>query len=188
MLRCFPILISLALVTGCADRTTSPVQRQSSVPIDQVAPADVFAVAEVVLAQEFPRYSVDRRSQTITTEPVLFSTQRESGSARDLLGGSSQMRRSATFTTGQQGGTTRAWLRVIVERRDTGRRAALRPVTGRLSDAPSQTTPIEEEAATTSEQNEVWTVIKRDEALERALLMQIREKLIPADERAERND
>jgi hypothetical protein len=86
---------------------------------------------------------------------------------------------------------TTARLRVDIERRDTERQALMQPRSYRLGDTPGQETPIEADAATTSEQNTVWTRVRRDRKLERALLDELRDQFArlateeaPADEGA----
>jgi hypothetical protein len=81
------------------------------------------------------------------------------------------MRRVATFAATPRGTGAVARLRVEVQRQDT-ERERVTPANGResrLSDAPAHT-PVERDAATTGRQNTVWTFVRRDTALERALL------------------
>lgn len=160
------------LATGCSEPVGEPSYRQSSIRIEGGAPDRVLMAAARVLSEEFPGLSIDQRTNRIESEPAYFVTERQSGTARDLVGARSEMRRQATFTTTQRGGETRAWLRIELQRRDTARQRVVQPATGRLSDAPS-TTPIEEETALTPTQAEAWTAVGRDPALERELLLRI---------------
>lgn len=168
-----PVLAGWVMVLGCADRGVIEGQAQRVVP--SAAPDEVLAAATTILQREFGRVRVEPGTRQITAGPVEFTTERDSGTARDLVRGRSTMRRQATFSVGRSGGETVARLRIDVERRDTERQAVFRPQTHRLSDTPGQETPIFADAATTSEQNTVWTPIRRDRALERALLDELRE-------------
>ena len=84
-----------------------------------------------------------------------------------------------SFVVVPRGGSTTARLRIDLERQDTAQRAASPPDAYRLSDSPAYT-PIERDAATTDQQNTVWTKVKRDRSLERALLEELCEQLAPA--------
>jgi hypothetical protein len=136
----------------------------------------VLDAAAVILQRDFGRVKVDRAARRITTAPVEFTTERESGTVRDLYRGRSTMRRVAQFDVGRSGGQTVARLRVDVERRDTERQVLMQPRPYRLSDDPGQETPIDVDAATTAQQNTVWTRVRRDRTLERALLDELREQ------------
>jgi hypothetical protein len=173
MYRVLAFLPVLALLAGCAEHGTVDMEQQRV--IRDAEPDEVFAAAATVLQREFGSAKLDRGSHRIDTAPVEFSTQRESGTARDLYRGRSTMRRTAHFSVGRTGGQTVARLRIDVDRRDTERQAVMQPRPNRLSDTPGQETPIDNDAATTAEQNSVWTRVRRDRALERALLDELRE-------------
>jgi hypothetical protein len=128
-----------------------------------------------VLQREFGRLTVDRERRKIVSQPSEYSAVGESGTARDLVGARSRMRRTATFVAVPRGGGTAARLRVDVERQDTAHRASHPPDAYRLSDSPAYT-PIERDAATTARQNTVWVKVRRDLRLERALLGELRER------------
>lgn len=168
---CLPVLWPLA---GCMDSATMEAEQQRV--IRDAEPEEVLTAAAAVLQREFGRVKVDRAAGRITTGPVEFSTERESGTARDLYRGRSTMRRIAQFGVARSGGQTVARLRVDVERRDTERQAVMRPRTYRLTDNPGQETPVDDDAATTAEQNSVWTRVRRDRTLERAILDELREQ------------
>jgi hypothetical protein len=161
--------------SGCAEGTGTPESMQQRV-IQDADPEEVLAAAAQLLKREFGRTRMERGSRVIEAGPLEYTTERESGTARDLVGGRSTMRRVANFSVGQVGAGTIARLRVDVERRDTERQMIMRPHAYRLSDNPGQETPIEADAATSSQQNTVWTRVRRDRALERALLDELREQ------------
>jgi hypothetical protein len=165
----------LVVVAGCAE-TPGVRTHQEEWAIAGADPDAVLAEAGAVLQREFGRVKIDRGARRIETAPVEYTTSRGSGAVRDVYGGRSTMRRVAYFTVGSRGGTTVAALQVNVERRDTVQRAVT-PATGyRLSDSPGAETPVDRDAATTLEQNTVWTFVRRDRTLERQLLDEVRER------------
>ncbi len=172
-------LLSLLAALGCAEASDVRLRQQERV-IESAAPDAVLAEATSILQREFGRVKVDRVARRITTTPVEYATGRESGTARDLYGGQSTMRRTAELNVGQRGGVTVARIRVDVERRDTVQRAAMRPEAHRLGDTPGNETPVDRDAATTAEQNTVWTLVRRDTRLERQLLEELREHFAQA--------
>lgn len=142
--------------------------------IDSTDPDEVLKAAARLLRREFGRVNVVAETRTVMAGPTEYRTTRESGTARDLYRGGSAMRRVGRLNIGRRGDSVIARLRIDVERQDTARAAAVGPPTGRLSDTPA-VTPIERDAATTERQNTVWTFVRRDERLERALLEELQE-------------
>lgn len=167
------LLPVLACVAGCAD--TGGMQAQEQRVIQEADPDEVLMVAASILQREFGRVAVDRTARHITTTPVEFTTERESGTARDLYRGRSTMRRKAQMSVGRATGGAVARLQIDVERRDTARQTVTQPRGYRISDNPGAETPIDADAATTHEQSTVWTKVRRDRTLERALLDELRE-------------
>jgi hypothetical protein len=152
--------------------------------IEGTHPDEVLLVASKVLRREFGRIQLDSERQMIETDPVEFRTERESGTVRDLYGGGSTMRRVARFRVGKRGGGSVARLRIEVERQDTERAVAMQPPTGQLNESPAYDTPIQRDAATTMQQNTVWTFVRRDRRLERALLVEMGELLAGPEARS----
>jgi hypothetical protein len=165
----------LLCLAGCAGPARTYVSAQRVIRGADVEA--VFAEATSILQQEFGRIQVDRVNQSIISAPQEFTTTRESGTARDLYRGRSTMRRTAHFTvsSGETGAV--AHLRIDLERQDTVRQQVMRPRAYRLGDAPGHETPIDRDAATTHRQNTVWTHVRRDTNLERALLDELRERI-----------
>lgn len=162
-------------VMGCSE--TAGVVAQQQRVMEGAAPEEVLNEAAVVLQREFGRAQVDRAGLRVITGPVEFTTDRESGTARDLYRGRSLMRRSATLTVARVRGATVARLRVDVERQDTVQQTVMQPQGSRMGDTPGSETAIDRDAATTQKQNAVWTRVRRDTRLERALLDELRERL-----------
>lgn len=173
------VLVVLAPLSlfGCSQGVEK--QRYQSRVIPAASPDEVFLAAQTVLRREFGPIKVDPEARRLTSRPVEFHTSSSSGTARDLYGGRSTMRRTAHFLASTHGDDTVARLRIEIERQDTARREAFQPDRDwRLSDTPGQT-PIERDAATSSEQNAVWTYIRRDRRLERELLGELEEEFAP---------
>ena len=169
------VLSFAAGLIGCSADTVA-VQDQEQRVIKDATPDQVLSAAASILQREFGRATVDRGARQIVTGPVEFTTERESGTARDLYRGKSTMRRKAVFNVSRVSSDTIARLRIDIERRDTERQTVMQPHRQRLSDTPGEDTPIETDAATTHEQNMVWTRVRRDRSLERALLDELREQ------------
>jgi hypothetical protein len=171
-----PVLLSLV---GCSQgMDTRTFQARV---LDGASPDDVLLAAQVLLRREFGRVDLEPGTRRIVSQPAEYQTSSESGTARDLYGGRSTMRRIAHFAVAKRGEGSIARLRIDVERQDTARQEVFRSEPSRLSDAPSQT-PIERDAATTTRQNTVWTFVKRDRQLERALLAELQEQFAPKPE------
>lgn len=177
-LLCGPVLaLGLAMLFGCGGGVEGP--RMQSRLIADANPDDVIREAEVLLRREFGGIASasERRLESVPRERV---SARDSGSARDFVGGSATLRERASFSVSARRNGAMAGLRIVVEREDADRRSAssLRADESRLSDSPSYT-PIERDAATSSRQNKVWTYVKRNSALERALLAELSEQFAP---------
>lgn len=161
------------VLTGCA--TEASVQMR---PQERIIACDnedeVLVVASRILQREFGRMQT-QEGRRLVSYPAEYSTSRASGTARDLYGGRSTMRRIAAFEVGRRGDQTVARLRIDVERQDTERQRVMHPTGHRLSDTPGSETPITQDAATTESQNTVWTRVRRDTSLERALLEELQE-------------
>lgn len=172
MARNLIFLVAAALTcAGCSE--SPPIVNYQTRVIGPIAPDEVFDAAVPIMRREFGRATPDKRQLTITVPAAEYVSARDTGSARDLLGMGSTLRRYATLRIRKSGENAIADVRVDIERKDAGRRAA-GPEPSRLSDAPSQT-PIERDAATTETQNTVWTKVRRDYELERTLLDELRD-------------
>lgn len=170
----------LWLVTSLAGCTQGLGVNASQTRVFEAAnPDDVFNAAIVILQREFGRLTINREGRTILSVPVEFRTAANTGSARGLVGLRSSMRQQARFSVGRRGEGAIARLRIDVERKDTQQQRIRQFQGSRLSDAPGRNTPIERDAATTQRQNTVWTRVRRDRTMERALLNELHETLAP---------
>lgn len=171
------LISTAALLGGCAagGAEFEPALER----VVEAPPEEVLAQAAAVLRREFGRARVDSDARRVTTEPVEYRTTSDSGAARDLYGGRSTMRRIATFNVGRRGAATVARLRIDVERRETSASTSLSPGVNRLGDSPGTETAIDRDAATSERQNSSWVRVRRDRALERRLLDELREHFAP---------
>ncbi|MGD8451233.1 MAG: hypothetical protein PVJ57_05390 [Phycisphaerae bacterium] len=160
-------------LVGCGP--TTDLTGQQSRLIDTPDSRAVLVAGAALLRREFGRVDVDEGRLAVDSLPVEYSTRRESGTARDLYGGRSTMRRVAHFSVGRKGESSVARLRIDVERQDTARVASAQPAGTRISDSPGYT-PIERDAATSERQNTVWSRVGRDRRLERMLLDELEER------------
>lgn len=167
------VLSALSGAAGCSSGLRA--ETGQSAVISNAAPGEVLRVAGDLLQRRYDRVRVDRSAGRVTTEPIQYVTRSESGSVRALYGGRSRMRQSAVVTVAPRNGETIVRVRVAIERKDTTRANAVHsPAEFRLNDSPG-VTPIERDAATSVEQNEVWTYVKRDLSQERAFLEQLQD-------------
>lgn len=167
---CLASLVAVAAGSaGCAEDLET---RQFQTRLVSADADTALQAAEVALRREFPRVTVDRAARRITSEPLEYTTATDSGTSRDLVRGASSMRRVATCSVSPRGERSVLRLRIDVQRQDTARRDVVQPEQGRISDTPGYT-PIERDSATTREQNAVWTYVRRDRQLERAILEEI---------------
>lgn len=167
----FPIIALLSILTGCTEGLTARSFQSRMIP--SVEPAELFEQGALIMRREFRRVTLNRDSLTIVAQPRRYTGTRDSGTASGLVGVPSTMRRTATMRVRKRGSTTVAELRIDIEREDTRRRLVFHQES-RLSDSPSYT-PIQRDAATTEGQNAVWTLVRRDRPLERALLNELRD-------------
>ena len=170
---------SLSWLIGCTQGLES---RSFQTRVISGASVDeVFRAAEVLLRREFGPLEIEPDTHRIVSQPVEYQTATESGTARDLYRAPSTMRRTANLRATPCRAGVAVRLRIDVERKDTERREVFQPDKYRLSDAPGQT-PIERDAATSERQNTVWTFVKRDQRLERALLGELEAQFAPPPE------
>jgi hypothetical protein len=162
-----------ALLSGCAESNVD--ERSFTVrELPGVDSGEAYEAAVRALRRDFSRMTASATDGRIITEPTPYTTTTDSGTSRDLVGARSSMRHHATCSVGKRGNGSIVRLRIDVERLDTDRRARSGAADNRLSDSPGYT-PIQEDAATTHSQNQVWTYAKRDYRLERALLDELAE-------------
>lgn len=174
-------LIATVLVAGCVQ--LGDLSAYQTRRIDLADRDAVLLEAGEILKREFGRVTFDREVGRITTAPVVFDNARESLRSADLVGARSTWRRVGVFVAEPVRDGTAARLRIDLEREDTTPRVAFDPPSDRWTDLPRHTA-IQHDAATGAPQNVVWTRVRRDEPMERAILDELRNRLTPAAESA----
>lgn len=162
------VVVTAGLLSGCASPEAEVRARARFLP--GTRPDEVFEAARAMLRREFESVRADREAGRIEAGPVIFTTTHESGTVRDLYGGASRMRRRAMMWVLPRDGGTLTRLRVVIEREDTRRTQAVPRQGYRLADWPAAQTAIDRDAATSAEQNAVWSFVRRDLRTERRLL------------------
>ncbi len=172
----FMLTLGAALVlTGCAGDGGAPrgpalVPGDAAQRVVDATPEEVLDYGAVLLRREFGRVAARETGRKLVSAPSEYTTESESDSARDLYRGRSRMRQQAQLVVSPSGSGSVARLRVDIERKDTGRDRAMRPLNPRLSDAPGDETAINSDAALAPSQNITWTRVRRNRTLERRLL------------------
>ena len=169
-------MVCVAALAGCTQGTDAKAFHIRTIATSDGE--DVFQAAQVVLRREFGPLEVDSQLHRLQSRPSEYRTTSTSGTARDLYRGESVMRRIAYLSVSPRHDETIVRIRIEIERQDTERREVFQPESSRLSDAPGRT-PIERDAATTTAQNTVWTFVRRDYQLERALVSELQEQFAP---------
>ena len=167
---------TMLLAAGCA--APGPARGYLTREFGEISTDTAYATAQAVLREQFRRVTPNRERMELVSQPVEYRTSAESGTSRDLYRGASLMRRTAHCSVAERGGGAAVRLRIDVERQDTRRAEVTRSDENRMGDAPGYT-PIERDAATTYEQNTVWTFVRRDLRLERELMSAIETRLAP---------
>lgn len=172
MTRIIVALLSLPLLVqfGCAAALKDRFQSRVMPSVD---PADVFQQGAVIMRREFGRVALDHQSKAIIAQPRRYSDARDSGLAGGLVGAPSTLRRSGILRFRRRGDSTVAEVRVEIEREDTHRQTLFFQAS-RLTDLPSYA-PIQRDVAITAHQNIIWTLVRRDRRLERAVLNELRD-------------
>ncbi|HEY3242929.1 MAG TPA: hypothetical protein VGM03_06205 [Phycisphaerae bacterium] len=169
---------------GCASPGVSrrAAARGSVARYEGVAQEAVFAAAEAALGEHFRIERSDPASGTLVAAPKESTEHETAPSLRQVRGGRERLRRMAEVHVERAGGgSVLVSAVVLIQKLDTeARRTFSREFATR--DTPTET-PIDQEAGATPEQLETWTDRGRDEALERAILRAIDEKLQVSDSR-----
>lgn len=161
-------------LTGCSNEAADVGMQRQRV-IRDADRDDVLVQGARLLQREFGNVHLNTAGRRADTPWVEFTTQNESGTARDLYRGKSLMRHRAVLIVNERGGQPVAQLRIDVQRQDTARQAAFKPRPTPFGDAPGQSSALDDDAGTSYEQNTVWTNVRRDAALENQILDELRE-------------
>lgn len=183
------LLYPLILLAGCASTDSRPVAPRPGESLARsIDSPDVNAVlleAYEILRRDFDGARIDRDRRIVISDSVEYSATRDTGTPSDLVGVPNTLRRTAIVTCEPLEHATLVRVRVDIERRDTQRRQAMLREETQFGDSPRQTA-IERDAATTPRQNDVWTRIRRDRAVEQQILADIANRFAPVEEASHR--
>jgi len=179
-LRCLAPLLTMILLAGCESaavrRTDIPRADWSRESLTVPPNESAFDAAKFAVSQWFPIELAQPQDGLITTHPVEFEERGGTGRFRDAaLNFPNRMRRKAIVRVTQTGNQASVDCVVIKERLDTPDYRVF--AMNREFDDVNNQTPIENEAATSSRQNEVWTEVGRDHSMERQILNVVRDKI-----------
>lgn len=178
----FILALTCGAAVGCRGTAQDDITYQSRM-ISGATQEGLLSSAELLLRREFPRVTTDRVKRRVVAEPVEFVTTHDSQTTADLVSGRTTMRRRGQVQVAASPEGAVARIRIDIERQDTARQEMLAmnqaPDRG-FGDAPSRQTAIDRDAATSRRQNTVWTFVRRDRNLERAIL----DDLVRQNERA----
>ena len=133
--------------------------------------AVLFAAEEVLLDSGFTIDLRDTQAGILTTQPVFQSDRTGIAGRRRQLSSRQATRHVARVQVVQPSGVIDVYCRVVVQQRSTGAHRYFGDEY-RDSDTPNAT-PIDRDAATTPQQNAVWTTTRRARSDERRILDEI---------------
>ena len=164
-------IVAAGMLTGCGAGSSGTSRQLGSVTYQ-----DAFAEAREVMAQYFEIAEADVDTGTIKSRPKSAQ-----GGPERLLGGGSPARQVATLRLRHDGTNVVAYMSVAVQRQDS---AVYRHMmaSGESDDSVPTLTPDEQEAATTSEQNEAWRTSRYAHDIEYKILNDLYTRLHPAEE------
>ncbi len=181
-----PVLVGAILArlvfSGCSDPGSSPLDRRgrssgwSEITLPNVSQDEAYAASRYAMGQWF---------RIVTEDPIrgYLESAYEEGTQR---GGTGRMRdaavnypnrvrRRAMMRVEPRGSGCSVQCRVAVQRLDTADHRVFRQ-NDQFGDVPNQT-PIDRDAGTTAQQNQVWTDLPRETSREREILALVRERV-----------
>ncbi|HET6429674.1 MAG TPA: hypothetical protein VFJ30_14750 [Phycisphaerae bacterium] len=162
------LVIGMVLATAMAAGGCT-AGRYRSQPLGPVPYDMAFREARTVFCQYFSVAEADEAKGRIVGRVKLVDT-----GTRRLLG-PGPGREKATMRIRQKGSDVIAEVRVEVERQDIAAVRALQPVTV-YDELPTQS-PVLESGALTAEQDQAWASAGRNEAVERAILRDLLDRI-----------
>ena len=168
-------IVVAAILSGCdlpALTSLSPMTRGVSRNLGEVEYASAFATAREVMEQHFSIASWDPDTGVIEAHPKMVEVRGER-----LLGGS-PARHLAKMHVRRKNGQIVAHVSVALQREGSSIHRTRITAEENYDQVPNQT-PAMDTAATTPDQNEVWTTRKHDRNLEREILDDLYKALHP---------
>jgi len=158
------VMFAAALSAGCE------TARYRSQPLAQVPYAKAYQEAQAVFAQYFPIASADPATGEIVGRP----TPARVGPGRIIS--ATPARKLARLRIREKSGVVVAEVRVQLQRQEADVYRAVRPIT---VDTEHPAHDAMADQALSPEQQQAWTTIGRDHALERAILADLLNRLTP---------
>ena len=158
------VVLSVALAAGC---DVAPYRSQ---PLPQVPYAKAYQEARTVFAQYFPIASADPATGEIVGRP------RPAQVTPGRVISATPARKIARMRIRHKGGAVVAEVRVEIQRQEADVYRAVQPIT---VDTEHPAHDAMAERALSPEQQQAWTTIGRDYALERAILTDLLNRLTP---------
>lgn len=164
-------LLAIA-VTGC--ESTGPSSKNFSyVRLPGVDKESAFTAATKAMREGHDIARIDRDQWMIQSVPEETEEEATTPRVGDLVGVPRNVRRVATaYVTGTTG-ATEAWCKIVIERNESREHNLFK--NDMQQDDTASATPAERDAATTTEQNSVWRMLRRDKRAEREFLNTVRE-------------
>ena len=176
--RLSSVFLAAFLFAGCADRPRLEPEQFRSMPMGEASYKTAFATSLNVMREYFSIGRTDDAIGRIEARPEMFNKTEPGTRLSEQHTAEKPYRRTAVLKVRSNEGEIWADIRVQEERRDT--RAYRQFSRLRAPDDNFVSTPIDEETATDVEEEEVWTVVRQDRALEREILMRIHDRLAAA--------
>jgi len=170
------IMAALLVAAAAAGCTQGPPGR--SRVLGNVAEAAAFATSKEILSQYFTVDSADPQTAVIKSGPKLVPP----GPVGLAVLDDSPARKLATLRLRRHGGQVVAHLSIAIQRQGSAVRSRFLQ-TGENYDSIPDETPAQIEAATTTEQNELWQTTGYDHVLAGKILRQIYDALNPPSQR-----
>lgn len=174
----FSTLLVIAILTGCS--TTAPkTDRFQRELFADAEFREVFGAATAALDQAGIVQTRDPIAGLIRTRPTpIRDHNRRSDPSRALNPEYRfQLRRIGEIQVQSDGNEVYVLCKVVIEKNESEGLHSINRNRG-VDDQPTQTA-AQRDAAYTTEQNEVWTIVRRDRAMERRILNQIRQIIAP---------
>ena len=162
------LLVSWFCVGGCASPRLSPLTYTVR-HVQGQKRAAVFGAAEAALNDlSYRIYEADPTAGVINALPRSAIPAEEETGVGSRQGPRVRLRRVAYVRLTQTAAVVNVYCKVVVQEQTTEAHRMFRH-DHRVSDIPDDT-PIDRDAATTTEQNTVWRTIRRDKAAERRIV------------------
>lgn len=163
------------LMAGCAATGPSPMAYGTHA-FRGAERTEVFDAAELALLKA--GFQIERRDSVegvLTTQPIFGSRDSDADNRGPRLSSRGDVRRLAEVRVQTVAADVDVYCRVLVQEQSAQVYHIVDQRSG--SDDRPNTTPIDRDAATTTQQNTVWRTLRRDKVVERQILADISERV-----------